>query len=445
MLDDVSRFIHRNKLLEPGARVVVGLSGGADSVALLLCLKSLGYQVCAAHLNHGIRGKSAEGDELFVKTLCSNIGVPLIRGRADVPALAGEHGRTLEEAGRAARYDFLEEARQEFRAQAIAVAHHLDDQAESVLMHLIRGSGLRGLAGMRPKRGAVIRPFLEVDRARIERFLYELGQDYHTDETNLIPSGARNQIRLVVLPAMRKINPAVARAISSAALLTAQDEDYLCLQAVNALNAARDDKGYLCAALSSLPPPLRARAVMEALSRAGMATDIARKHVGMVEGLLTAATGSSVSLPNGSAWVEYGRLRVGCPEPKRYYEADLIIPGDTQTPWGVFHAKVLNGPVLEKRPDAAYLDFDKLPSAIKVRSRRDGDRFHPLGAPGSRKLKSYFIDKKTARADRETPLLASDGRVLYVYGHCVCDEARVTPFTRRTLIITKTNEEERHG
>lgn len=445
MLDDVSGFIERNELLEPGARVVVGLSGGADSVALLLCLKALGYHVFAAHLNHGIRGKSADDDELFVKTLCTKIAAPLILGRADVPALAREHGRTLEEAGRVARYDFLEEARVKLHAQAIAVAHHMDDQAESVLMHLIRGSGLRGLAGMRPKRGAVIRPFLEVDRGRIERYLYEQGQEYRTDETNLVPFGARNRIRLEVLPAMRKINPAAARAISSAALLTAQDEDYLRLEAVNALHAARDEKGYVCAALSSLPPPLRARAVMEALSRAGMAADIARKHVGMVESLLTAATGSSVSLPHGSAWVEYGRLRLGRPEPKRDYETELIIPGDTQTPWGVFHAKILNGPVLEKRPDAAYLDFDKLPSAIKVRSRRDGDRFHPLGAPGSRKLKSYFIDKKTARADRETPLLASGGRVLYVYGHCVCEEARVTPSTRRTLIITKTNEEERHG
>lgn len=215
----------------PGKRVIAGVSGGADSVALLCCLHALapalGYGLYAAHLHHGIRGAAADEDLAFVAELCQRLEVPLYQERLDVPAMA--KGGSLETAARDARYGFFQRALTAFSGDYVALAHHQQDQGETLLMHLFRGSGLKGLCGMAPRRGPYIRPLLGLRRQELEAYLRSLGQPWRTDATNLLPDGGtRNRIRLVLLPYVAQyINPEVDQALARTAASLAQDEAYL--------------------------------------------------------------------------------------------------------------------------------------------------------------------------------------------------------------------------
>jgi len=275
----VAAFIREHGLIPRGGGVVAGVSGGADSVALLHILTSLapsmGFTLYAAHLNHGIRGETANEDEDFVADLCEFYGVPLYRERTDIPGIAKRRGETLEQAGRIERYGFLERALRKFGADVVAVAHHMDDQAESVLLHLTRGSGLTGLVGMQPKRGNIIRPMLSLRRHEIERFVHDEGLAYHTDETNFDRIGTRNRIRLDMIPYIEEhINPAIVETLCSMSELLLRDEEYLVRQADIALEHAKRDVGYDRAMLKSLEPPILTRAIRAALANAGAKADI---------------------------------------------------------------------------------------------------------------------------------------------------------------------------
>lgn len=447
MRQRVADFIAQHNLLETGSSVVAGVSGGADSVALLHTLwslaPSLGLKVYAAHLNHGIRGTSADSDEEFVRGLCEFYGVPLFRGHADVPSLAKSHGQTLEQAGRDARYDFLEEARLHFNADTIAVAHHMDDQAETMLLHLTRGAGLTGLAGMKPRRGRVIRPLLPLRRSEIEDYLFQEGIAFCTDETNLLRDGTRNRLRLDVMPYLAEhINPAIVPTLCATAELLAQDEAYLReLTAAALVKTRRKPNAYDRAALAALPPALLGRAVRMALADAGAATNIERVHVEQVIGMLGARTGAQLHLPGIDAWVDYALLRLGTMPAVKLpaFEAPLARAGETQTPMGVFIAEEVPAEAFVRDPFAAYFDLDKLPregEPLTVRMRRPGDRFFPLNAPGRRKLKEYFIDKKVTRTARDVPLVTSGQEILFVPGFCIADPVKVDDATARILRVT---------
>lgn len=445
MRQRVADFIAQHGLLQAGSKVVAGVSGGADSVALLHTLWSLApsleLKLFAAHLNHGIRGASADADEEFVRGLCELYGVPLYRGRADVPSLARSQGQTLEQAGRTARYGFLEEARRYFDADVIAVAHHMDDQAETVLLHLVRGAGLAGLTGMKPKRGRIIRPLLSLRRSEIETYLAQEGLAFCTDETNLLRNGMRNRMRLDVIPYLTEyINPETVSALCAAAELLGQDEAYLSENAAHALAAAqRGEHAYDRAQLAALPPALLGRAIRMALADAGAAVNIGRAHVEQVCTLLRARTGAWLHLPGADVWLEYGCLRVG-KMPRQAAEGfrvPLARAGETQVPGGVFTAEEVGPEGFVRTPFTACFDADKLPDAeLCARTRLPGDRFFPLNAPGQRKLKEFFIDKKVPREKRGVPLVAAGQEVLFVPGYCVANTVKVDEKTARILRVT---------
>ena len=445
MRQRVADFIAQHDLLRAGASAVVGVSGGADSVALLHMLTalapSMGFTVCAAHFNHGIRGAAADADEAFVQRLCARLGVPLFCGQADVPSLAESRGQTLEQAAREARYAFLEEARVHFGADVIAVAHHMDDQAETLLLHLARGAGLAGLVGMKARRGRVIRPLLPLRRSEIEAYLSQEGLSFCTDETNLLRDSTRNRIRLDVLPYLAEhVNPAIVPALCAASELLAQDEAYLCEAAGQGLLAVqRGENAYDRAALAALPPALLGRAVRMALAAAGAEKDIERTHVEQVIALLQGRTGARLYLPGVDVWVDYALLCVGrlpeeAPEP---FEVPLVRAGETCTEKGVFLAEKVPPERFVRDPFIACFDLDKLPAeGLSVRSRRPGDRFFPLNAPGRRKLKEFFIDRKVPRAEREVPLIACGQEILFVPGFSVADTVKVDAKTARILRVT---------
>ena len=241
---EIKRYIGANQLIRPGDGVVVGLSGGPDSVFLLYALYTLqgrmGFTLRAVHVHHGIRGAEADRDEAFSEKLCAKLDIPFQAVHVTAPAYATQHGLSLEEAARILRYEALEAARQQLgqtRAAWIAVAHHLDDQAETVLHNLVRGAGLRGLAGMENRRNHVIRPLLSIKREDILKWLKQNDIPYVTDSTNADPHYTRNRIRSTVLPELREINPeASAHIAHSAALLREADAYFhaLALQYVDA-------------------------------------------------------------------------------------------------------------------------------------------------------------------------------------------------------------------
>ena len=439
----VERFIEENALLERGASVLVGLSGGADSVALLSILKRLAprydWDVRAAHFNHGIRGVGAEEDELFCRDLCEDKGVPFYSETADVPAYAAENGLSIETAGRILRYEFLGRIKKNKGCGRIAVAHHMNDNAESILLHLARGSGLAGLTGMKPVRDDIIRPLLITSKKEIEDYLEQEGLLYRTDETNLIPEGSRNRMRLDVVPYLEKhINTAIVPTLCSMAELLAQDEAYLSAEAKTQYDAAKCEGGFLRGPISRLPYPIKTRVIRMALAEAGAVVDIERVHVEAVAELLEARTGAKLTLPHIEAWTSYDEIKFGDAKPMPPFECPLH-EGVLMTPAGLFRAEYVSGCSFERNRFICFMDADKLEALGEkpvIRSRRDGDRFHPVGAPGRRKLKDYLIDRKVERKERdETPLIACGSEVLFVTGHAASETVMVEPTTRRMLRV----------
>ena len=438
----VEEYIAENGLIDRNDVVLVGLSGGADSVALLTILCRLapkyGWVIRAAHFNHGIRGVGAEEDELFCRNLCEEMGVKLYTETADVPLYARENGLSIETAGRILRYGFFDRIVERTGCSLVATAHHMDDNAESIMLHLIRGSGLSGLTGMKPKRDNLIRPLLGVRRMELEAFLEVEGMLYRTDETNLIPEGSRNRVRLDIVPYLEKhINSAIVPTLCSMAELLNKDEAYLSEVAEREYNAAKRDGGIVREQVAKLPYPIKTRVIRMALADAGAVVDITRVHIEAVLELLEARTGAKLMLPKVEAWTSYDLIKFGRPSSVEAFEIPLR-EGLVETPLGLFNIRIMDGTgSFEKNPCIAFLDVDKIKSlneAPVIRTRREGDRFHPVGAPGKRKLKDYLIGRKIERLERdEIPLIACGNEVLFVAGYGASEVTKVDEGTVRML------------
>ena len=406
MRERVEQYILQHELISPGDKVLIGLSGGGDSVALLHILKSLctrmGFTICAAHLNHGIRGEAAHEDAEFVHDFCDFYGIRVYGGYADIPRLARQRGETLEQAGRMLRYDFLEEAKAFFGADKIAVAHHMDDQAESILLHLVRGSGLRGLCGMAPRRGDIIRPLLCLSKAEIESYLANENLPYCTDATNFIAEGTRNKLRLETIPYLKRdFNPRLVPSLCAMGEMLSEDESYLCQIAERELNAARREGGFDRAALNEI----------------GALTDAERGHIDSIIRLISARTGARIEIPGADVWTSYELICFGhYIKQTGEWEQPLCLNGETDTEAGTY--RVAKCAVMDRPRDrySACIDADKLPADTLIRQRRAGDRFHRINAPGSKKLKDAYIDAKLPREKRDLALIASGRDVLFAPG-----------------------------
>ena len=435
-------FILENGLIEENGSVLVGLSGGADSVALLKLLTSLsqrhGWRVGAAHFNHGIRGAEADEDEDFCREYCERLGVPFFSERADVPAYASENGLSLETAGRLLRYDFLERIRRENGFDRVAVAHHMDDNAESVLLHILRGSGLAGLTGIKPVRGLIIRPLLCLRRSEIEDYLAGLGIPFRTDRTNLVPEGSRNRVRLELLPYVQEhINKGAVESLCSMAELLSRDEEYLIDEAKKAYASMKKDGGLKRFEAAKLAYPIKVRVIRLALQDADALVDIERVHIEAIIDLLTAKTGARLCLPHIEAWTSYELLKFGKPLKAGDFELPLT-DGEYETPLGTLKVKTVKGQNgFVKSPNICFIDRDKaeaLGAPLVIRSRRGGDRIRPVGAAGHKKLKDLFIDRKVERETRAIlPLIAAGSEVLYAAGLASSETVKVDGGTREMI------------
>ncbi len=313
--NDVLKYIREKDLIRRGDAVTVGLSGGADSVCLLIVLlelkRLLGIRLQAVHVNHGLRGAEADRDEAFCRKFCEELGVPFSAANADVRGLAAASGMTEEEAGRNLRYAALQERAAAFAAEGsravIAVAHHADDQAETILLNLLRGSGLKGLGGMRPQRDNIIRPLLGTSRGGIEKYLEDRGIPFVQDSTNFENDHTRNRIRNRILPEMKEeINERAAEHIASAGELILEADEYLAAEAKAFLDAGgppeqRGDTLFLGlrqTVLKEKAQILRRYVIIEALRRLHVPLkDWGEKHFGQIDEALFKPKGTHLDLP----------------------------------------------------------------------------------------------------------------------------------------------------
>lgn len=440
-------FIRRNRLFAPGDRVIVALSGGADSVCLLIVLnelkEELGLELKAVHVHHGLRGEEADRDSLYARELSGKLEVPFACVRVDAAQYAREQGMSVEEAGRHLRYEIFERERLSFGGTKIAVAHHADDQAETILYNLFRGTGLKGLGGMRPVRGRIVRPLLSVGRAEILAYLKEKGISYCEDSTNASADYVRNRIRGQILPSVREqINKKAGENILHAGEMAAKADAYLEKQAEGLLKAGgiwETDENGVCLACGAGTEALLAEDdivrtyVIRRMIRSvnDSMKDITMIHVENVSALLSGPVGKQADLPHGLAAVRTaGKLWI---KKKNQMEA-VENERDSQLPhleFKVFSYK--KGQKIPKNGYTKWFDYDKIKCALSVRYRETGDYF-TLSGGGRKTVKAFMIDEKIPKEDREKiPLVADGSHVLWVIGYRISEYYKITDDTHTVI------------
>lgn len=450
----VFKYCKREGLLKDGMKIVAGVSGGADSVCLLKMLKEmteqLGLDIFCVHIEHGIRGEESRQDCEFVRRLCAELAVPLKVYEEDVPTLAARMDMTVEEAGRFIRYRAFEEVRREEGADAIAVAHHLNDQAETVLFNMARGSGIKGMSGMSPRNDMIIRPLLGITRRQIEEYLSETGQEYCIDSTNTDLKYSRNGIRGVVIPELERIVTKASEHIARAAKELGEADDYLRAEAARICDrevTGGIEGGYKLgiAVLTDRAPIIQRYVVRDILTKIYSGhKDLEYLHVNDVLSLCDKQSGRSISLPRGiTARREGDHIYIGRPEASQILPAgpvELNLDGDTIVSDDItICSRVEDYNMEETIPNDLYtkwFDYDKIESTVLVRTRCDGDYLTIGDTENRKKLKKYLIDEKVPSSLRDQVILLADGaHIIWVVGKRISSHYKIGAETRRVLRI----------
>ena len=443
-MKDLLAKVRAQSLFTPGETAVVAVSGGADSVALLDILTRLDAEhlkLVVAHLNHCLRGAESNEDERFVADLAARYRVPFLSIRVDVASFAAAEGLSLEDAGRQARYAFFREVARRHGATSIAVAHHMDDQAETVLIRLLRGSGGAGLSAMAAVGSNMLkRPLLKVTRTELERYLTERELSWRTDSTNADTAILRNSIRHELIPLLKKYNPKVTERLAATAEILASDEELLEQLTAETFKrlACSEDEGIRFEVPSLLAERrgLRLRLYRHALRELrGDLMRIALAHLEAIDRLVASSRpNASLNLPD-ELRVErsYDGLRFTCvakPVHQRW-EMEISGEGSHSLPNGM----TLSVQRVPQPADLAtgnanitYVSAEAAPFPWHVRPFSAGDRFTPLGLNGSQKVKELFINKKLPPHERSrVPLVFCDGDVIWVAGVRLAEKGRVNP------------------
>ena len=443
----VETFIRQQHLLQSDGRYLVALSGGADSVCLLLLLKQLGYFVEAIHCNFHLRGEESDRDENFCRNLCAQKQIPLHLVHFDTREYAQLHKVSIEMAARQLRYHHFASLCHDLGFDGVCVAHHQDDVAETVLMNLIRGTGIKGLSGIKPKIqqrlrvGAkagipipltVIRPLLCVTRDEIEHFLKEIGQDYVTDSTNLVPDVLRNKIRLQVLPLLDEIAPSASRNIVETAENVAFAEEFLD-QAVSGMMEELKEEGSI---------PVSKIKSEYLLFRILSGYGFTSVQIKQIYAQLDAPTGTEFRSESHILVFDRGRLLIEEVEKNPFHEMRIPEEGtyilDETAKLRMERMPKPEGFEIPRSSDVIAVDADRLQMPLTVRLPKEGDRFTPFGMQGSKLVSDFLTDQKLSLLEkrRQLIILDSTGRILWVVGLRPDNHFRITDSTRTILRLT---------
>lgn len=440
----VADFIAKHQLLSRDGLHIVALSGGADSVALLLVLKQLGYRIEAAHCNFHLRGEESDRDETFVCQLCEAQNIPIHRVHFDTKEYATLHKVSIEMAARELRYRYFEQLRQDLGADTICVAHHRDDAVETLLMNLMYGTGIHGLTGIRPKNGAVVRPLLCVSRSEIEEYLHSIGQNYVIDSTNTVDDVLRNKIRLHLIPLMQQILPKssenIAKTADNIKEVEAVYDDAIrsglsgIVKTLRPAIGASDQHGAVCVAIDDLQAlPSSECFLFEWLRPYGFTS----AQVLQIAESLGAPSGKTYSSTTHVLYIDRGTLIVA---PVYQLPSSLVISEE-----GVykfldnlkFRITISDDLSVSKSDDCITIDKAVVEFPLTVRIIQSGDHFQPFGMNGSKLVSDYLTDKKVSLWAKRSQMVVTDkkGEVVWLVGHRIAHPFRITPATKSVLRI----------
>jgi tRNA(Ile)-lysidine synthase len=452
----VLRFIQEHNLFSDAAMVVVAVSGGPDSVCLLHIMASLQNEldinVQAAHLNHKLREEESDGDAKYVSDLCHNMGIPCTIEERNVQEYRQQYGGTLEEAAREVRYQFLAETAENLGTNCVVTGHTKDDNVETILLHIVRGTGTRGLRGLLPETALgkirVVRPLLGLTREETVGYCREHDLQPRQDSSNLSLSPLRNRIRQQLIPLMETYNESVGDALLRLTASASDELDYLdsvvddikdniVIEQGNSLSI--DKKSFL-----SVHPALKRHLLRDSVYRiAGTLKDIETRHIEYMLELTENQPGKMIHLPEGLTFaVDYDRFvltsdpNLEATLPAIPDEYKLNVPGQTEIPgWNII-AEIIDSSGSSQEHDAftASFDLQKTGDELIVRSRKPADRFQPLGMSHDKKVGEFMINEKIPQASRErVPVVCSPDQIIWVAGYRIDNRVRITPDTDKVL------------
>ncbi len=434
MLDKVRKTIAEFNMISEGDTVLCCLSGGADSVTLLLCLRELGFNVRACHVNHQLRGEESVRDEMFCRRLCEELEIRLDVYSADVETYCKENGFSVEEGARKLRYELFTRS----GADKIATAHTLSDSLETALFNMARGTGIKGLCGIPPVRGNIIRPLICCTREEVERFLEQRSQDYVTDSSNLTDDYSRNKIRHNIVPIMREINPSVENAYLAMSRSLRQDMEYIDARALEVYNAAAAGKNALNRiTLNNAHEAIKSRVIMRFLSQNGASCSHDR-----VEELKRIAQNGGRADIGGGLTVLCSRDLIRIVSSDRLETGEVsfaVVPGEE---YCFFDKKIVVQIIdtdglecnVNKKFANCIADYDKIKGEIFLRNRRSGDRIRLEGRDFTSSVKKLFNERILAEKRGETAMLSDAEGLFFIEGIGTAERVRVTDSTKRVLI-----------
>lgn len=444
-MEKIKEFIKEKKLINPGEVIGVGVSGGSDSMALLHYLagvqEELDFEVVAIHINHGIREESRNEEE-FVMTKCRELGVRAYKFKINSPKIAKEKNESIETAAREGRYDIFKSLIQRGVVDKIALAHHESDQAETILMHIFRGSGIAGARGMEPIRdGIYIRPMLNVSKKEIMNYVLDNNIDYVQDNSNFDNGYNRNFLRNVILPQICERWPGAESGIVSFGRTVSEDDDFINNYVQDSDVIYDDEIAKIPLTYFTYPTSVLNRLLIKIFKRVGIQKDFEKKHIEMITDLAkNGENGSRVQLPFEVVAVrEYNYLTL---------VNKLKNRPELRVPFGIGEIELENiGKIItkkvktyESKPNFLFIDIDKVPADTIWRYREDGDVFTKFGG-GTKKLKSYFIDKKIPQRIRDyIPVLASGNEILVIGGIEISDKVKIDENSKIASINIKFNK-----
>ena len=453
MIGTVWNNIKHYSLIHEKDTIVIGVSGGPDSMALLYALleikKSLDFNILIAHVNHGVRGDDALADQLFVEKISKGLALPCYSINVDMEAHAKEMGITSEEAGRDLRYGFFRDILNKYGGGKIAVAHNKDDQAETLLLRLMRGTGIDGLKGMDFICGDIIRPLLNISRYEIEEYIEKGGIETVLDKTNLLPIYSRNKVRLELLPYIREnFNPSIIDALwrlsrtsnGDCNFLEKYTEDKFDLLVKNKTNHSIILNGSL---FNKEDMSIRLRIIRKAICKLlGNLHGFSEQHITqVVEIFERLQTGKRIELPNSLVGrVNYDEFIIEKKKDENIKDFNYILQiGNNEfKELGIsLNVSIIQAQMPVKFKDnAKYFDYDKVKGNIYIRNRKPGDIFNPIGMRGTKKVKDYFIDKKISKDIRDRiPILMDDKNIIWILGYATSQLYKITEGTKNILMV----------